>query len=554
MADSFNLLTEPWIPVIYTDGSVADISIRDIFAEAHDIQGLACDLPTVNVAVFRTLLAIFYRSVSKDMLKDQKYWAKLWKKSTLPLDSITKYLDTVADRFDLLDPEKPFLQTPGLYNANGIWNNLGKIIADSFKKDDDKKKALFMQSDPNMELSYAKATQWLIHALNYDYSGIKTAAVGDSRVSNNRGYPIGVGWLGKLGCIIIKGKDLRETLLFNYAPPKSLNSNLDSDLPIWEEAPLTSAVRKSAHVYGQVGLLTWPQRRILLHNSGTGIDKVLVCNGDPVDYLSQSNHETMTAWRYSETQSEEKKRHIYMPKTLNPGEALWRGLSSLLPQDQTTSYIVKDKDKLPITKPPQTITQLAQRVGNPLPDDFRITVDVTSMVYGKKDAVYSTITHDSLTFPGLLALIDEGVELRDITERGVNRAVAAANELGKFAANVRRCEVNGKESPNAAAKKAQATAYSLIDQRFCEWLSKLSISKDRAHQQLQEWTDWLRDTMSAEGERIASEASPAAWAGRKIRKSKNKETVYSIGKVELWFYKGLNEALPRAKSPTSEGE
>ncbi|WP_315533021.1 type I-E CRISPR-associated protein Cse1/CasA, partial [Corynebacterium matruchotii] len=112
MADSFNLLTEPWIPVIYTDGSVADISIRDIFAEAHDIQGLACDLPTVNVAVFRTLLAIFYRSVSKDMLKDQKYWAKLWKKSTLPLDSITKYLDTVADRFDLLDPEKPFLQTP----------------------------------------------------------------------------------------------------------------------------------------------------------------------------------------------------------------------------------------------------------------------------------------------------------------------------------------------------------------------------------------------------------------------------------------------------------
>lgn len=80
MADSFNLLTEPWIPVIYTDGSVTELGIRDVFAEAHNIQGLACDLPTVNVAIFRTLLAIFYRSVSKDMLMDRNYWTKLWKK------------------------------------------------------------------------------------------------------------------------------------------------------------------------------------------------------------------------------------------------------------------------------------------------------------------------------------------------------------------------------------------------------------------------------------------------------------------------------------------
>jgi CRISPR system CASCADE complex protein casA len=543
MADSFNLLTEPWIPVIYTDGSVADVSIRDIFAEAHDIQGLACDLPTVNVAIFRTLLAIFYRSVSEDMLADRKYWTKLWKESVLPLDAITEYLDSVSDRFDLLDLEKPFLQTPGLHSGKGEWKDLRTIIADSSKED-----ALFAQSDPNLELSYAKAAQWLIHTQNFDYSGIKTGAVGDSRVKGGKGYPIGISWLGWLGCTVIKGKDFKETLLFNYAPPESLSRNLNSDLPIWEEPPLTSAVRKNARVNGQIGLLTWPQRRILLHNNGTGIDKVLVCNGDPVDYLSQSNNETMTPWRYSETQSKKAKRHIYMPKTLDPGEALWRGLSSLLPQDQTTSYITNDKDKLPITKPPHTITKLARRSGNPLPEDFRITVDVTSMIYGSQQASYDTIVHDTLTFPGLLALIDEGEKLRDIAERAVNRAVAAASELGKFAANVRRCEINGKDSSGAAGNKARTVAYSLIDPRFREWLSKLSISQADAQQQLQGWTDWLYKTMLTEGERIAGEASPAAWAGRKIRISKDKEIVYSIGLVELWFYKGLCDALPRAQS------
>lgn len=128
MADSFNLLTEPWIPVIYADGSVAEVGIEDVFADAHDIQALACDLPTVNVAIFRTLLAILRRSVDEDMAEDSDYWAELWEDDTLPMDAITDYLDSVSDRFDLLDPEKPFLQTPGLRNAKGVWNGLGQIL------------------------------------------------------------------------------------------------------------------------------------------------------------------------------------------------------------------------------------------------------------------------------------------------------------------------------------------------------------------------------------------------------------------------------------------
>ena len=113
MADSFNLLTEPWIPVIYADGSVAEVGIEDVFADAHDIQALACDLPTVNVAIFRTLLAILRRSVDEDMVEDSDYWAELWADDTLPMDAITDYLDSISDRFDLLDPEKTIPANPG---------------------------------------------------------------------------------------------------------------------------------------------------------------------------------------------------------------------------------------------------------------------------------------------------------------------------------------------------------------------------------------------------------------------------------------------------------
>ena len=69
-------------------------------------------------------------------------------------------------------------------------------------------------------ISVAEAAQMVVHVMAYDYSGIKSGAVGDPRVKGGKGYPTGIGWAGWLGGTLLKGANLKETLLLNYVPQR----------------------------------------------------------------------------------------------------------------------------------------------------------------------------------------------------------------------------------------------------------------------------------------------------------------------------------------------
>ena len=51
--DSFNLLTEPWIPVLRANGSSARLGIREALAQAGRIRQIAASNPMDNVALLR---------------------------------------------------------------------------------------------------------------------------------------------------------------------------------------------------------------------------------------------------------------------------------------------------------------------------------------------------------------------------------------------------------------------------------------------------------------------------------------------------------------------
>ena len=534
---SMNLVSSPWIPVINTSGSTELISIRTALNHAGDYLDVAAELPSMDFGIRRILLAILYRATIEQLDEGDPFeiWKSWWIAGEFPSDSINAYLDTWEHRFDLFDETTPFLQTPSLHTQKGDWKDLGVLISDSPGAG-----ALYNQLDPDAPVDPATAARWLIHANAFDYSGIKSGAVGDKRVKGGKGYPMGIGWSGWLGCTTIKGQNLFETLALNFVANRELDDDtFEKDLPIWEEKPLTSSARPEARAWGQVSLITWPQRRIRLKEEHGLVTGVLICNGDPVDYTNQRGNEYMSPWRYSKPQSSKAKQPIYMPSGLQPGRAMWRGIETLLPPSSENMVKAPDKQSVHASYPATTVEWIGELTTRRiLPTTFQMNLEVTSVIYGTQSAVIDQVIQDSLTFPALLATT-EGEQLRAIVATAVQRADIAANALAKFAGNLARAE--GGE-PATATESTRKSVFSLIDPLFRDWLSRLTISEKEAEVELQQWTDQLRYLVKDEGATLVQRTSPAAWTGREID-----DRLYTVGQAEAWFFVEINKSLPKPK-------
>lgn len=60
--NSFNLVTDPWIPILKHDGEFKRVGILEALTTAHDIRQIAASNPMDRVAVIRFLLAVLYWS------------------------------------------------------------------------------------------------------------------------------------------------------------------------------------------------------------------------------------------------------------------------------------------------------------------------------------------------------------------------------------------------------------------------------------------------------------------------------------------------------------
>lgn len=121
----FNLLDEPWIVAMGSDGITQKVSVPDAFENADKFCGLAGEMPTQDAAVLRLLLAVLHTVVSRyDENGDEapiesppeavRRWKGIWEKKRFPMDAIRAYLQQYRERFWLFDEERPFFQVPDL--------------------------------------------------------------------------------------------------------------------------------------------------------------------------------------------------------------------------------------------------------------------------------------------------------------------------------------------------------------------------------------------------------------------------------------------------------
>ncbi len=251
MSSCFNLLCEPWIPVLLLSGEQVEMGLAETLARATEIREITDESPLVTVALHRLLLAVLHRAYGP---ADEAAWERLWRAGRLDGAPLRAYLDRVADRFDLFDPRRPCAQVAGLPGR------LASPVARLAPERSTGHQATVWDhhcDDVPAPVSPAQAARWLFSHHLFCVSG----SCGDGR----RLRGVVAGPLAHAAVFLACGENLLQTLLLNLVPydpheHQPVPATAD-DMPAWERDAPPEAQEPPA---GYLDLLTWQPRSICL--------------------------------------------------------------------------------------------------------------------------------------------------------------------------------------------------------------------------------------------------------------------------------------------------
>jgi len=316
---TYNLLDEPWLPVRWLGPEPpSSVGLREALIRAHEIAELATDNPLETLSLNR-LLAALTASVFPQMA-DEAHWASLWEKGCFDPQACEAYLETYADRFDLLSADRPFFGHPQteareispvsrLLHAAASGNN-----AVLFSHD--------MDSLPQ-PLTLAEAARAVVCTQGFALSGGPQA----------KPFPLSSGPLVGGAFFWLRGlvgetASLFSALLLNLSPSQEVWGIHPKDQAAWESA--TPPAPQKRDVGGLRELFTFQSRRLQLvldseqkvtgvrYNQGSKVEKLLY--HDP--YLAyKSGKEGEYPLRFSTGRALWQESAVYMMKQGGAGHA-----------------------------------------------------------------------------------------------------------------------------------------------------------------------------------------------------------------------------------------
>ena len=553
----FNLCNEPWIPVLYVSGQTQEVSLKQLFDESNSIRKIHSGDATTDVAILGVAVVIFFRAVLEnkeeygELYREPKKWIQnISLGGSEQLYFVQDYLKKYQDRFNLFDAERPFMQVADLHTSKGEVKPVSRLVLDS------ESEYFSMRAEQALtSLSYAEAARYLVTVQAYDYSGIKSGAVGDPRVKGGKGYPLGVGWYGTTGKIIVHGENLIETLLYcidyeqllNVEKVKGKSHRIAlQDKSVWErELPDTAAPRaykggdptkykdEPAPAVGMCEILTWQSRRVRLFPENGRVTGVLVSNGDK--WFDRNTYtDPLTAYRFSKNQSTQT-NPVWMPKAHSAERTLWRGVDALLMR--------LDSSQIKQDKPAPVIRQISS--GKYFPAGAKANVQLVGMVYGNQSAVIEGTIDESLSLE-LALLTEQGARISTTVRENIQITMDAAIALGQYAGNLLRAA--GKEY-EFRPSVTESILHRMEDE-FRSWLADLSVYDD-VSTQAAKWQSKVRRILEDEADQLAVSAGPKAAIGTIYD-----EQLYTTAKARRQFggrlYKLLN--LAYSSTPTEKKE
>ena len=292
----YNLIDQPWIGISTTSGRIMQVGLREAFRQAGDITGLACGGIDGNLSVLRVMAAILIRSMTlADTTSPLDAWRCMWADNRLDTTATDTYLDQWHDRFDLYDPIRPFMQTPGFTLPKGP-KPANKLIIQS---------RLFRQRilDDHEPMPPDEAARRLLVLQNWDQGGIKPGLPRDTRTVNGKLMPptnlFPSGQMSRFAAVWLQDGTLARTLLLDCPPydPATGISHLDpADRPAWERAAV-DAEELGGTPDGMADALTVCSRRIRLeHDADNQTTGMHMSYGRVTSRLNMTGIEPHCAW------------------------------------------------------------------------------------------------------------------------------------------------------------------------------------------------------------------------------------------------------------------
>ncbi len=510
---TFSLVDDPWIACLMMDGSRQVLSLSEVFSRLTEIRGLSGESVQQDYVVLRVLLVIFWRAqapkATEGVLSD--WWSHLFENVggdglVVP---VRDYLAQWKDRFNLFDKAHPFMQVPDLATAKGEPAGVQRLIPEA------EQDYFTLRSGAGREwLSYSEATRWLIALQAWDYSGIKPGALGDSRVKGGKGYPIGTGWAGNTGGVVIHGQNLGQTLLLNTSLTAVFGdaNGVKEDLPAWERDPQSASGRAVEIPEGPCDILTWQSRCVRLFTDGEKVTGVLVTNGNKIDIREHGFKDPMTAYRYSKAQTKSNGPNIFFAKSHSEERTLWRGVSAILIQSET-----KDSSEGKEDRAPETIQFLSTLRNDEILEGDVVVVELVGFVYGPQSSIITDSIHEVVPLRFHTLLSTESEQRGEIV-LAAQKAVSAAIHLGQFAGFLKEAVGGTYEFVPAATERV----LNLLETEFKDWLLTLEpketyaqdLDSQSENSPLDRWFATIRAHITAEAEILARGAGTKALLGR----------------------------------------
>lgn len=538
---AFNLLHEPWIRVLYCDGTPAELSILEIFAQAHRIRQLAGEIASQDAAVARFLLAILHATFGKQedgtyrtfpgatiqpRRADDMYerWRALWNARSFPVNIIRDYLLNYEDRFWLFHPEKPFYQVVGVTERLNPTFTLADLDKSGSPKgffpasklngellESNNKVRLFpaRAGDEKRALSYAEAARWLLHLNGYDDSALKKA-------KNERpDLPsVSKSWQAQLGFIMVTGDTLFETLLLNFVLWKiDGNKPWGVERPIWALENVRSEQLSEINVPdNQSALLTLQTRRIELIRDEEGIRGYFLLGGDFFNDEAEKFNEMMTVWRtrvIGKTKRSEGTLE-YRFRLHRQDRQIWRDLPALIGADETAP--------LPGVVEWVRTLQHEYEYDDELQNRFFGLWTVGIEAGGPPANLIKNIFSSQLTITAQLLsekeLIGSVKNILDRTDKLVFCAGLLADDLAKASKSY---DSRPRSNDREIAGKAREEVYFRLDMPFRNWLTEYN-TKNYLEKDV-EWLSEAKRIIRSYGNELVEQCGTSALVGRQDQNS-----------------------------------
>lgn len=526
----FNLLDEPWVSVVYDDrGATKEVSLLDLFQNAHSYKDLAGDTKTQDFAVLRVLLAVLHTVFSRFDANGQVYeylevderfrqleavdeadlndyedklydtWVNLWNRGQFP-EIISQYLEKWRDRFYLFDEDYPFFQvrkediSEEKINKAKAGSVSGKFINRTISESGNKVSLFAPRSSQKKELlGFGEIARWLLAFQGYTGTGDKTKF---NNLDNE--VKLSKGWLFDIGAIFVKGENLYETLLLNCILPYSQRDNLEHiQRPCWELASkeLLEEYLSGKAINNLSSLYTSWSRSVYI-NPEIGLEtpfSVQIVKLPEVPH--QDNFlEPFTLWKYN-LSGESKGSHT--PNKHSVNQSLWRSFALLTTtvDNQRKPGII---DWLDVLKEEIGEQQIMLNAVS-MQDDGNATSWLPT------DEIIDTLSINEFV---LTDLHEKGwvTRINDVVEE---TKTVVSRTYRKFITDIR--EIRNIKSDAFTSQKVEE-CYFKIDQPFRQWLSSIKYEDEKDHK-IFEWRQILKKLVLHEAEILLQEGSPRDYIG-----------------------------------------